>query len=278
MTIRIVTDSACDLPPELEEKHGIAVVPLTIRFGDEEFVDRRDLTPREFWARVKASPVLPETAAPSPGAFQEAFEAAAADGCSGIVCINLSSELSATMQAAQQAARAIDGVPVQVVDSRSLTMGQGLMCIAAAEAAAAGASIDDVVDVVEDRKARVRVFAALDTLDNLKKGGRVGGAQAMLGSMLSIKPIIEVSKGKVEPESKQRTRSRSLKYLADKVKGFGAIEQLAVMHGDAPDIDEFLGLLADFYPRDEIIVGDLGAVIGTHGGPRTMGVTFFTSS
>ena len=276
MTIRIVTDSACDLPPELEDKYGISIVPLSIRFGDTEYVDRRDLTPTEFWAKVKASPVLPETAAPSPGAFGEAFEQAISDGADGIVCINLSSELSATMQSAQQAARGVDKVDVRVIDSRSLTMGQGLMCIAAAEAAQSGASIDEVVAVVEDRKARVKVFAALDTLENLKKGGRVGGAQAMLGSMLSIKPIIEVSSGKVESESKQRTRSRSLKYLADKVQSFGTIEQLAVMHGDAPDIDEFLALLAEFYPRDEIIVGDLGAVIGAHGGPRTMGVTFFT--
>lgn len=277
MSIKIVTDSACDLPPDLEEKYDIAVVPLSVRFGAEEFTDRRDLTPGQFWERVKASPVLPETAAPAPGAFRAAFDAAADAGCEGIVCINLSSDLSATMQSAQQAANDFDRVPVRIVDSRSLTMGQGLMCIAAAEAALAGGSLDEVEAVVEDRKGRVKVFAALDTLENLKKGGRVGGAQAMLGSMLSIKPIIAVSSGKVESESKQRTRSRSLKYLADKVHSFGEIEQLAVMHGDAPDVEEFLALLGEFYPREAIIVGDLGAVIGTHGGPRTMGVTFFTA-
>ncbi|MGI8792571.1 MAG: DegV family protein [Acidimicrobiales bacterium] len=276
MTIRIVTDSACDLPPDLEEKHKIHIVALSVRFGADEFVDRKDLTPGQFWSKVKASAELPETAAPSPGAFLQAFEAAADDGCDGVVCINLSSDLSATMQSAQQAAKDFDRIPVAIVDSRSLTMGQGLMCLAAAEAAESGKSIDEVVAIVESLRTRVKVFAALDTLDNLKKGGRIGGAQAFLGSMLSIKPIIEVSSGKVESESKQRTRSRSLKYLADKVGEFDNVEQLAVMHGDAPDIEEFLSMLSGIYPRDDIIVGDLGAVIGTHGGPRTMGITFFT--
>ena len=275
MSVRIVTDSSCDLPPELAAKHRIEIVPLTIRFGDQEFVDRRDLSPKEFWARCAMSPVLPETAAPSPGAFEEAFRRAADDGSEGVVCITLSAALSATHGAAELAARAVaDAVPVRVVDSRSLTMALGNMCLSAAREAASGKGVDAVAQVVEELTGRTRVYAALDTLENLKKGGRIGGAQAMVASMLSIKPIIDVTGGKVEQESKQRTRAKSLRYLAEKVREHPRVENLAVMHGDAPDVEEMLDLLAPVYPRDEIIVGDLGAVIGAHGGPRTMGVTF----
>ena len=275
MSLRIVTDSSCDLPPQLAVAHGIDIVPLTIRFGEEEFVDRLDLTPEEFWARCASSPVLPETAAPSPGAFEEAYRRAAADGCEGVVCITLSAALSATHGAAELAAKAVaEIIPVRVIDSRSLTMALGNMCLCAAREAAAGRGMAEVAEEVEELTGRTRVFAALDTLENLKKGGRIGGAKAMLASVLSIKPIIDVTGGQVEQESKQRTRSKSLRYLAEKVRQHGRVENLAVMHGDAPDLQDMLDLLAPIYPRDEIIVGDLGAVIGAHGGPRTMGVTF----
>ena len=273
--IRIVTDSSCDLPPALAEQHRIEIVPLTIRFGEEEFVDRRDLTPAQFWQRVAASPVLPETAAPSPGAFEEAYRKAADEGCDGIVAITLSGELSATYQSAEVAAKALEGeVDVRVVDSRSLTLALGMMCCTAAEVASKGANVDEVAAAVEDVKARTRVFATLDTLENLKKGGRIGGAQALLGSMLSIKPVIEIKNGKVEEESKQRTRSKSIRYLAEKVRAAGPIEQLAVLHGDAPDLGDMLDLLSEHFDRSRIIVGDIGAVIGAHGGPRTIGVTY----
>ena len=273
--IRVVTDSACDLPPSVAAEHRIEIVPLTVRFGSEEFVDRRDLSPTEFWSRVAGSPLLPETAAPSAGAFEAAFRGVASEGTDGIVCINLSSDLSGTIQAAQVAARAVaDDVDVRVVDSRSVSMGVGLMCLAAARMAEAGKGLDDVVGEVEDLVPRTRVYAALDTLENLKKGGRIGRATALVGSMLSFKPIIEVKDGKVEPEGRQRTRSKSIRYLAEKVREHGAIENLSVMHGDAPDVEELLDLLSPLTPRDDIVVGDIGAVIGAHAGPRVIGVTF----
>ena len=274
--VHVVTDSACDLPPELASRHGIDVVPLTIRFGQEELVDRRDLTPRQFWDRLARSEVLPETEAPSPGAFEAAYRKAAEEGGEGVVCITLSSALSATYEAAQVAAQAVaDAIPVQVIDSRAVTMAEGLMAVRAAEVSAQGAELDEVAREVDDLVRRSRTFAALDTLENLKKGGRIGGAQAFLGSVLSIKPVIEVADGKVEPESRQRTRGRALRYLADKVRQHEPVQALAVMHGDAPDLTEMLDLLAPVHPREEIVVGDVGAVIGTHAGPRVMGVTFF---
>ena len=274
--VAVVTDSACDLPPELASRHGIEVVPLTIRFGEEELVDRRDLTPRQFWDRLAGSEVLPETAAPAPGAFEDAYRRAATGGADGVVCVTLSSALSATYESAQVAAQAVEGtIPVRVVDSRAVTMAEGLMAVRAAELSAQGAGLDQVAAEVEGMIARSRTFAALDTLENLRKGGRIGAAQAFLGSMLSVKPVIQVADGEVHPESRQRTRGRALRYLADKVREHQPVETLAVMHGDAPDVDQMLDLLAPVHPREDILVGDVGAVIGTHAGPGVMGVTFF---
>jgi DegV family protein with EDD domain len=279
MTVKIVTDSSCDLPETLVAELGIDVVPLTIRFGSEELVDRRDLTPSQFWARCATSSELPSTAAPAPGAFEELFRKAAADGAEGVVCVNLSSKLSATGESAQAAARAVaDVVPVHVVDSLSVTLGLGMIAVESARRAAAGATLDEIVALAEDMARRTKVFGSLDTLEYLKRGGRIGAAQALLGSILSIKPCIEVVDGKVEPGPKQRTRSRALQWLADQVGAYQGAENLAVLHGDAPDVETLLGLLERHYPRERIVVGQLGAVVGAHTGPRTIGVAFQTAS
>ena len=273
--IRVVTDSACDLPEDVAQQLGIEIVPLTIRFGDEEFVDRRDLSPTEFWSRCAASPLLPETAAPSPGAFEQAYRKLAGEGAEGIVAITISGALSATGQAAELAAQAVkDEIPVRTIDSQLVSMAEGLVAVAAARLAAGGKGMDDVAGAALDLIPRTRIYGALDTLENLKKGGRVGNAQALIGSMLSIKPIIEVRDGKVEPESRQRTRSKALAYLAQKVREQTQIEQLAVLHGNCPDLEEFIEMITVDYPRDELIIGDVGAVIGAHAGPRVMGVGF----
>ena len=275
MAVAVVTDSSCDLPAELVAEHGIDVVPLFIRFGSEELVDRQDLTPAEFWARCASSPTLPETAAPSPGAFEAAFRRAAEGGADGVVCVNLSSKLSATIQAAQAAARALEGeVTVRVVDSRSVTMGLGMIVLGTAREAAGSASVDDVAAVAEALSARTRVYGTLDTLENLKKGGRIGGAKAFMGSLLSVKPSIEVVDGAVEPGPRVRTRAKGLAWLADRVASDQPSGEVAVVHGDAPDVDQLTALLAGHVPPERIVVADLGAVIGTHAGPRTVGVAY----
>jgi DegV family protein with EDD domain len=275
--IRVVTDSACDLPAAVVAEQQVTIVPLSIRFGTTELTDG-ELSPSEFWAKCAQSPGLPETAAPSPGAFETAFRRLCEEGAEGIVCVNLSSKLSATIQAAQLAAESVkDTIPVRVVDSLSASLGQGLVVLAAAKLAQQGKGLDDVTGAAEDAVPRVRVFATLDTLENLKRGGRIGGARALLGTMLSIKPVISVEHGEVEEESKQRTRSKSLRYLAEKVKSAGAVETLGVVHGQAPDLDELLDLLGATVPRDDILVGDVGAVIGTHAGPRVIGVTYLAA-
>jgi DegV family protein with EDD domain len=276
--VRVVTDSACDLPEELVSKFGIEIVPLTIRFGSEELVDRKELTTDDFWRRLRESPVLPETSAPSAGAFEKAFRALADDGADGIVCINLSSKLSATMQAAQVAAKAVhDDCPVEVIDSLHVSMGLGNLCLAAAKSAAGGDSLESIAARVLDQRDRTKLYGTLDTLEFLKKGGRIGNARALLGSMLAIKPVVEVKDGMVEEAGKVRTRSKALRLLVDKVKE-GPVENLAVLHGQAPDIDELLDMLDPLVGRDEIVVGQIGSVIGTHAGPRVIGVTFQTTT
>ena len=198
MAVRIVTDSASDLSHAEAEALGIEIVPLSIRFGDDEYTDRSDLTVSEFYRLMDELDVLPETAAPSPGAFEVAFRALASEGADAIVCINLSVALSATGQIAQTAAAAVaDTIEVRCIDSESITAGLGTMVLGAARAAAQGASLHEVVSLVEDLRPRTRVFGVLDTLDNLKKGGRIGGAQAMLGTVLSIKPCVDLSTGVV---------------------------------------------------------------------------------
>ncbi|MFT7392375.1 MAG: DegV family protein with EDD domain [Candidatus Azotimanducaceae bacterium] len=277
--VRIVTDSSCDLPQEIADELGIVIVPLSIRFGDDELIDRKELTVAEFWSRCAGSDTLPETAAPAPGQFETVYRRLKDEGAAGVVVVSLSGALSATMQSAELAARSIandDSIDfdVRVVDSRTVTLGLGTIALACARAGRDGGSIDDVEALATDLAQRTRVFGALDTLENLKKGGRVGNAKAMLATVLSIKPIIEVAGGIVEEAGKQRTRSKALKYLVDKVRSFdGKIENLAVLHADCSDVDLFVDMLTPHYDGD-IVIGEIGPVIGTHGGRGTIGVAF----
>jgi DegV family protein with EDD domain len=273
--VRVVTDSACDLTDDLAAGGGITVVPLTIRFGDEELADRRQLTPDDFWRRCRNSPALPETAAPAPGAFQRAYADAADAGADGVLCITISSGVSSTYQSALAGAEAAgDAVPIRVVDSRSLTMGQGLLCLAAAELAADGLGLDSLVTEVERLVSHTRVYGVLGGLDHLQRGGRIGGAAALLGSLLSIKPVIQVNDGVVEQESKQRTRSRALDYLVDKCRADAPLERVAVCNGAADDIEAVTSRVAEVQSVHPPVVVDLGPVVGTHAGPGSIGVCY----
>jgi len=274
--IGIVTDSSCDLPDDLVDKWGVEVVPLSIRFGDEELIDREQLTTAEFWARCATSPELPSTAAPSPGRFEEAYRRLAGRGATGILVITLSGALSATMQSAELAARAVsgEGLDVRLVDSRTVSLGLGTIALACAESAAAGSDLDTVERLARDLVDRTRVFGALDTLENLRKGGRIGNAKALLATALAIKPIIEVADGVVEQHGKQRTRSKALAFLVEKVASYrGRIEHLAVLHADCSDVDAFVDQLRPL-TDGEIVVGQIGPVIGAHAGRGTIGVAF----
>jgi len=274
--VRVVTDSACDLPQSVADELGIEIVPLTIRIDGHEYVDRRDLTVAEFWAKCDASPTLPETAAPSPGQFEQTYRDLAEAGATSVVTISLSGALSATMQSAELASRSVsDVMPVTVIDSRTVTGGQGAIAASCARMAAGGATHEEVVANAHDLAARTHVWGALDTLDNLKKGGRIGGAKALLASALAIKPIIEVRDGKVEQGGKQRTRSKALAFLVDKVAAVEGLDSLYVSHADCRDVDQFVEMLRP-HVNGEIVVGDIGPVVGSHAGRGTIGVAYFS--
>ncbi|MCY4036760.1 MAG: DegV family protein [bacterium] len=279
MTVRIVTDSSCDLSASEIEHHQITVVPLTIRFGHEEFTDGAGLSAENFYQKMAASDELPSTAAPAPGAFEAAFRDLAAAEASAVVCVNLSFALSATGESAQAAARATAGeVDVRVVDSGKVSAGLGIMVKAAAAAAAAGHSADEIEAQLADLKDRVFIYGVLDTLENLKRGGRIGAAQALLGSALSIKPCVDLTSGVVEEAGKQRTRGKARKWLTAQIAQAGELEHLAVAHGAADDIDAFVAGLGESPAHNPLTVGLIGPVVGTHAGPGVIAAAFVAAA
>jgi DegV family protein with EDD domain len=276
--IRIVTDSASDLPQEYANALDIDVVSLTIRFGDEEFIDRVDLTPDEFWAKCKNSKTLPETAAPSPGAFQAAYERAKDDGFDGVLVLTLSSLLSATHQSASLAADAVAGtIDVRVIDTLSVSMGQGLIAIDLAESAKGGADLAQLVARAEELMNKGGVVATLDTLEHLIKGGRIGGAKALLGQVLSIKPLVELKGGVVAEAGRQRTRAKALAAVANAAASHAPLRRLALIHGACNDVATLQALIKDIETEFPVVLTDIGPVVGAHGGPGIMGLTWIAS-
>lgn len=271
--IRVVTDGASDLTAALIGALPISVVPLDVRLGTLSPAETARLSPEDFWAAAGRSATLPETSAPSPGEFQRAFLAARDQGHDGVVCVTLSSELSATHQAATAGAAAVAGeIPVEVIDSRTATMAEGLLVLEGAAHAAAGQDLAGVAGAVRGTIGDVVAIGTLDTLENLRRGGRIGSAQAFFGSLLSVKPVVQIANGVVEGESRQRTRRRSLAYVADKVASLGPFSRLAVAHAAASDLDVVLDLLGAFHPREEILTTYIGPVVGAHTGPGTVAI------
>lgn len=273
--IRVIADSACDLPNSLAEAHGIGIVPLDVRLGEWGPEEMKLVGPAEFWRRCAMTGALPETSSPSPGAFAESFARAADEGCPSVVCLTLSAGLSGTYQAARAGAEEVRGlVDVRVVDTRTVSVGEAMVVLETARVGAATNDVDLAEAAARAVVPNVQVFCTLDTTDNVRKGGRIGAAKALLGSLLSIKPVLEIRDGVVKGESRQRTRSRSLQYLVDLVKRAGKLEALAVAHAAAVDLEAFLDMLAGVFPREDTLVNYLGPVIGTHGGPGCLGVAY----
>jgi len=237
-SIAVVTDSDAGLPPELVERYAIRVVPINIQFDQETLRSGVDIDDAALFARVDREGKLPSTSAPSPGAFKDAFDAAFAGGAEALVCVCVSSEISATYQSALTARDLMPERQVAVLDSRTVSMGQGFMALAAAEQASRGAALPQVVAMAESVGARTFVYGALATLKYLAMSGRVGHVAAGFGNLMNVKPIVTLKEGKLEMLERVRSRQRSLARLTELVQECvdgGELEQLAVVHAVAPD-------------------------------------------
>ena len=273
-SVRILCDSGCDVPDDLRADLNIGLVSLSIRFGNDEFTDRVNLSPAQFWVKCKESPTLPETAAPSPGAFRTAFDQAADGGADGIVVLTISADLSGTYQSALLAASDYDRVPVRVIDSRAVSMAQGLIAIELAERAAAGIDLDELVAHAQAMIPKVGVIAMLDTLEHLQKGGRVGGAKALIGQVLSIKPLLKLENGIVTEAGRQRTTSRALRHLADAAATHAPLRRLSIFHGESRQLEALRALVTPIECANPLVVADIGPTVGTHGGPGIIGLAW----
>jgi len=273
--VAIVTDSASDLPPEVAHRSDITVVPLVVSFGPDSFRPGVNLTTEEFWQRMTAPEApFPTTAAAAPGDFMSAFQGAFDAGADSVVCITVSGDLSGTLKAAQVAAGQLPGRDIHVVDSRTASMGHGMLAQIAAELAAEGVSGAEIARVIDHRKSDVALYVALDTLEYLKRGGRISGARAAIGTMLNVKPIITVIGGIVENadrvRSRPKARERVLELLTEK-----PLERASILHTTNADVEEFRDLFIQRSKLDpsKVQVMLVGPSVGPHLGPGCVGAT-----
>ncbi len=273
MSVKVVTDSTADLPAEVARELDITVVPLYVHFGSQVFRDGVDLSAEEFYRKLLQGPTLPTTSAPSPGIFQEVYEKLSS-ATEEIISLHVSSKLSATHQSALLAKEQgkLKG-RVEVVDSQTVSMGLGLLAILAAKAARGGAKLDEILALVRQAIPRTHFFGLLDTLEYLQKGGRIGKAQAFLGTLLSVKPILSVREGEVHPVERVRTRSKALERLFELTRDLCPAEEMAVFHSTAPqEADALSKRLKTLYGGKEPYRSRFGPVLGTYVGPGALGV------
>jgi len=273
MTIKIVTDSTADLPAQLVQELGITVVPLYVRFGEEVYRERVDITEDEFYQRLLRDPVHPSTIQPTPQDFVDVYQKLSSEA-DGIVSIHISGKLSGTCNSALQGKKMIEkGCPIEVVDSQSITMGLGLIDIVAATAAKAGEGLQQVVEEAKQAIPNTRVLGLLDTLKYLLLGGRIGKAKALLGSILNVKPMIALKDGEVVPAGQARTRTKGIQRLFDFVKDTSNIQDLAILHSTTPDEAQTLAERVDpIFTKERIKFARLGTTLGVHGGPGFLAV------
>ena len=271
MTVKIVTDSVSDLPPGVANKLGITVVPLVVRFGTEVYRDGIDLTSEQFYDKLVNSKILPTTSVPSPSAFAEVYDKLAEE-TDEIMVITLTSKLSATYEVALQSAGLMKRkCRVEVIDSQWAVMAQGMVVITAAKAANAGTSLDEVMTITQRNIHRVDMRAAFDTLEYLHRGGRIGRAQAFLGSLLKMNPIIGIKDGEVFPFARERSRAKAIDYLYNFVTSFSSIEEMAVEDAACPgDAELLVERLSANFPKERIYRSKTTPVIGTHTGPHLL--------
>ncbi|MGH2503172.1 MAG: DegV family protein [Ktedonobacterales bacterium] len=278
MTVRIVVDSTSDIPHDRAQALGIEVAPLIVLFGDDEFRDGIDLSAEAFYQKLASSSVTPTTSAPSVGAFQEAYRKVIGEGATAILEISLASKLSATYGNATQAARTVSaetGVPIELIDSGTVSGGFGMPAEMVAREAQQGASLEQLKAHAQSMLARIRLYAALDTLEYLKRGGRIGNARALLGSLLNVKPLVEVREGQVLPVENVRTRSKAQERVGQVASGHGKVEAVAVVRSNVTVGEQFDRVARTFWegPIYEYV---LGPVVGAHAGPGAGGIIVIT--
>jgi DegV family protein with EDD domain len=275
MPVKIVTDSTADLPDQLIQELGITVVPVYVRFGEEVYRDRVSISEDEFYERLTHDPVHPSTTQPGPQDFLEVYQKLSSEA-DGIVSIHVSGKLSGTCNSALMAKDMLDtGCPVEVVDSETLSMSLGLTAIVAAQMAEAGESLDKVVEAAKQAIPKIHLLALLDTLKYLAKGGRIGKVKALLGSVLSVKPMLAVKDGELVPAGQVRSRAKGIDKLFDFAKNAADIQDLAVVYNTTPDEAQDLAeRIGSVFDREKIRMARLGPGLGVHGGPGAMIVTF----
>jgi len=268
MMVKIVTDSVADLPPQVVEELGVTVIPVILRFGEETYRDGIDLTADEFYEKLRSSKVFPVTSVPPPAAFAEAYDRLAEE-TDEILAIIVSSKLSAIYEVALQSIGLMKRkCRVEVIDSLSATMTEGFIVMKAAQGAKAGASLDEVMEVAHKNIPRVGFQAAFDTLEYLRRGGRIGRAYTLLGSVLKINPLITLKDGLVEPAGRTRSQAKAIDHLYDFAASYSYIEEMAVADTACPDEAEVLAeRLGAIFPRERIYRSKMTPVIGTHTGP-----------
>jgi len=273
----VVTDSTAGIPADLAAHNGVHVIPLWVHFEEKGYRDGVDLTTEQFYPMLSAARNLPTTSQPSVGEFLEVYRSLAGQA-EAIVSIHISSELSGTVASALAAREMFHDVPVHVVDSRSTTMGLGLIALAAARAAAEGQDAGQVAALAEQLVPRMNVIFVVDTLEYLHKGGRIGGATALLGSLIQIKPILHLDKGRIEPLDKVRSRGKAMDRLMEIVAeraGSAASLHASVIHAQAQEEGEALrDRLSGAFRFEELYLAGVSPTIGTHVGPGTVGIGF----
>jgi len=274
MAVKIVTDSLSDITSDIAEELGITVVPVYVRFGEKVYRDRVEMTTDEFYHRLVHDSTFPTTTQPSPGDFADVYNRLAQE-INEILVVVLSSKLSGTYQSALAARDLVEKkCRIEVIDSQTVIMGLGLIVIAVAKAAQAGANLDELIKLVHGAMRRSRPVMSFDTLKYLAKGGRIGKAQGLLGSLLSFKPILTIKDGEVSPLKRVRSRAAGMDYLCNFVANFPKIEELAVEHATTPDdADKLIKRLSSVYPRERIYRSTVSPVIGTYVGPHVLAVT-----
>jgi DegV family protein with EDD domain len=277
MSVRIVTDSTSDLPRDVVEELGITVVPLNVHFDMDTYRDGVDIDAEEFYKRLITSSTLPKTSAPAPGVFIDSYRKLAGE-TEAIVSIHISSKLSGTYESAQAAQRDLAGeCKIEVINSESVSMGLGLLAIAAAKAAKVGATAEEIVKLVRESIPRVHLVGALDTLEFLAKGGRVGKASAWIGSILSIKPLISVRDGEVVPLDRVRTRSKSLERFHQLLKEHLPAKEMGVMYStDLEEAEKLAKYLKELFPQQPVYLARFGPVLGTYMGPGCLAAATIT--